>query len=108
MMKLLKIGQKPQREKYMLQRNASILWRELDGEAVLLSPSAGCSYNLNQVGTFIWKMLDGKHTSHDIATAICQVFEVEYEQVLQDMENILVELRNNDLLTESTTPYAVV
>jgi hypothetical protein len=92
----------------MLQRNLSILWRELDGEAVLLSPSAGSSYNLNQVGTFIWKMLDGKHTSENIAAAICQVYEVEYEQALQDVENILVEMRNNNLLNESLTPHAHV
>jgi hypothetical protein len=91
----------------MLQRNLSILWRELDGEAVLLSPSAGSSYNLNQVGTFIWKMLDGKHTSENIAAAICQVYEVEYEQALQDVENILVEMRNNNLLNESLTPHVI-
>ena len=92
----------------MLQRNTTILWRELDGEAVLLSPSAGSSYNLNQVGTFIWKMLDGKHSSQDIATAICQAYEIEYEQALQDVENILVELRDNDLLSESPAPRTVV
>ena len=91
----------------MLQRNPSILWRELDGEAVLLSPSAGSSYNLNQVGTFIWKMLDGKYTSENIAVAICQVYEVEYEQALQDVENILVEMRNNNLLHESPTPQVI-
>ncbi len=91
----------------MLQRNSSILWRELDGEAVLLSPSAGSSYNLNQVGTFIWKMLDGELTSQDIAIAICQVYEVEYEQALPDVENILLELRSNNLLKESPSPDPV-
>jgi hypothetical protein len=82
----------------MVQRNSSILWRELDGEAVLLSPSAGSSYNLNQVGTFIWKMLDGKHSSHDIATAVCQAYDVEYEQACQDVESLLADLHDNNLL----------
>jgi methyltransferase-like protein len=81
----------------MFQRNPSILWRELDGEAVLLSPSAGSSYNLNQVGTFIWKMLDGQHSPEDIATALCQCYEVEYEQARQDIERLLIELHNNNL-----------
>jgi hypothetical protein len=83
---------------YMLQRNTSILWRELDGEAVLLSPIEGCSYNLNQVGTFIWKLLDGEHTSIDIAQLICQTYDVEYEQAFQDVENILADLQQNNLL----------
>jgi len=84
----------------MLQRKQAILWRELDGEAVLLSPVAGCSYSLNQVGTFIWKLLDGQHTPGDIATALCEVYEVEYEQAAQDLEHILAALQSNNLLQE--------
>jgi len=92
----------------MFQRNSSILWRELDGEAVLLSPAAGSSYNLNQVGTLIWKLLDGKHCVKDLAEAICQEYEVEFEQALQDVENLLVELRNNNLLNELPAPPTTV
>lgn len=88
----------------MLQRNIAILWRELDGEAVLLNPEAGSSYSLNRVGTSIWKMLDGKHTSDDIATAICQLYEVEHEQALQDVERLLADLRSNNLLSGDTSP----
>ncbi|MGB8344841.1 MAG: PqqD family protein [Ktedonobacteraceae bacterium] len=84
----------------MLQRKQAVLWRELDGEAVLLSPTAGCSYSLNQVGTFIWKLLDGQHTPGDIATALCEDYEVEYEQAIQDVEHILADLQSNDLLQE--------
>lgn len=95
-------------KKSMLQRNAAILWRELDGEVVLLSPAAGISYNLNQVGTFVWNLLDGKYSSADIATAICQVYEVEYEQALHDVEAILADLRSNNLVNEVPTPHTVV
>ena len=91
----------------MLQRNTSILWRELDGEAVLLSPTAGSSYNLNHVGTFIWKLLDGKHTPADIATMICEVYEVEFEQALQDVQSILADMRANNLLNEVPTSQSV-
>lgn len=84
----------------MLQRNTKILWRELDGEAVLLNPKAGCSYNLNHVGTLIWKMLDGSHTAEQIAAAICEAYEVEYAQALSDVETIIAELSENALLSE--------
>lgn len=82
----------------MLKRNDTILWRELDGEAVLLDSRAGCSYNLNQVGTVIWKMLDGKHEIAEIAAAICATYEVESGQALQDVEQLLDELEKNHLL----------
>ncbi len=88
----------------MLQRNTKVLWRELDGEAVLLNPKAGCSYNLNHIGTVIWKLLDGDHTSAQIAAAICKSYEVEYEQALQDVEGIIAELTEHELLHECLSP----
>lgn len=92
----------------MLQRNEAILWRELDGEAVLLDSVAGCSYYLNRIGTLIWKMLDGNHTASDIATVICQSYEVEHEQALQDVEHMLIDMRNNNLLSDAASPTIAV
>ena len=88
----------------MLLRNSSVLWRELDGEAILLNPKEGCSYNLNNVGTLIWKMLDGEHSIDDIAQAICEYYEVEYDQALQDMSQLLNELRENNLVIDTIIP----
>ncbi len=88
----------------MLLRNKTVLWRELDGEVILLDPKQGCSYNLNQVGTLIWKMLDGQHTTADIVEAICEAFEVEPELALQDLKLLLDELRSNNLLSNGISP----
>ena len=88
----------------MLLRNSTVLWRELDGEAILLNPKEGCSYNLNNVGTFIWKMLDGEHSIDEIAKAICECYEVEQDQALQDMRQLLNELRENNLIIEAIIP----
>jgi Coenzyme PQQ synthesis protein D (PqqD) len=89
----------------MLVRNASVLWRELDGEAVLLDPQAGCSYNLNPVGTLVWTLLDGQHNTEDIVAAICEAYEVEPEQASQDVEQLLDSLLTNKLAnTHSPAP----
>ncbi len=88
----------------MLQRNTAVLWRELDGEAVLLDPALGCSYNLNRVGTLVWKLLDGEHSRDDIVSAICAAYEVEQAQALQDVAALLADLRQNNLLSEQATP----
>lgn len=87
----------------MLLRNKVVLWRELDGEAILLDPKQGCSYNLNQVGTLIWKMLDGQHTTPDIVEAICEAYEVEPELALHDVELLLDNLRSNNLLSNGVS-----
>ncbi|MDQ2714613.1 MAG: PqqD family protein [Chloroflexota bacterium] len=88
----------------MLQRNTAVLWRELDGEAVLLDPALGCSYNLNRIGTLVWKLLDGGHSRDDIVAAICAAYEVEQAQARQDVDALLADLRQNNLLSEQTTP----
>lgn len=88
----------------MLQRNLTILWRELDGEAVLLDPNAGCSYNLNAVGTLVWRMLDGTRTTSEIASMICESYEVEHEQALQDVELLLADMQANNLVSEVASP----
>ena len=89
----------------MLVRNASVLWRELDDEAILLDPQAGCSYNLNPVGTLIWKLLDGQHSAADIVAAICEAYEVEPEQASQDVQQLLDNLLTNKLVnTSSASP----
>jgi hypothetical protein len=87
----------------MLLRNSSVLWRELDGEAIILNPKEGCSYNLNKVGTSIWKMLDGNHSIDDIAKAICELYEVEFEQAFQDLKQLLNELHENNLVIDVAT-----
>ena len=89
------------RQRCMLLRNQAVLWRELDGEAILLDPKEGCSYNLNAVGTLVWKMLDGTHTTHEIVNAVCTFYEVEYEQANQDVEQLLDDMRKNNLVARS-------
>lgn len=92
----------------MLQRNKSVLWRELAGEAVLLDPGAGCSYNLNKTGTLIWKLLDGQHSIQDITDALSSTYDAAYEQVAKDVEQVLAELRKNNLLSDTSgTPSSI-
>ena len=86
----------------MLLRSTSVLWRELDGEAILLDPKEGCSYNLNPAGTLIWKLLDGQHSTSDIVKALCEAYEVEQEQASQDLEQLLDDLRKNKLIVASS------
>ncbi len=88
----------------MLLRNGVVLWRELDGEAILLDPQEGCSYNLNRVGTFIWKLLDGAHDIEGITAALCEAYEVNYPEALHDVEQLVNELLEHKLLSESITP----
>jgi len=43
-----------------------VVREESDDWAVLYDPETGNAFGLDPVGLFIWKLLDGEHTSADI------------------------------------------
>jgi len=53
----------------------SVLFRDLDGEAVLLETGSSRYYGLNEVGTRMWSLL---HLHGDIE-AVCRALLAEYE-----------------------------
>jgi len=53
----------------------SVLFRDLDGEAVLLETRSGRYYGLNEVGTRMWSLLQ----SHGESGAVCRALLAEYD-----------------------------
>lgn len=70
----------------------------LEGEAVLLNLDNGMYYSLNQVGTVIWELCDGRRTLADILEKVCERFEVDGEQARQDLLAISSQLIEQKLL----------
>ncbi len=50
----------------------AVLREEFDDWAVLFDPDSGNAFGLNPVGVFIWKRLDGHHTTGDILKELCE------------------------------------
>jgi hypothetical protein len=53
----------------------SVLFRDLDGEAVLLETVTGRYYGLNEVGTRMWSLLQ----VHGEIEAVCRTLVAEYD-----------------------------
>jgi Coenzyme PQQ synthesis protein D (PqqD) len=53
----------------------SVLFRDLDGEAVLLETGTGQYYGLNEVGTRMWSLLQ----LHGEIEAVCRALLTEYD-----------------------------
>jgi hypothetical protein len=52
----------------------TVLFRDLDGEAVLLATDSGKYFGLNEVGTRMWSLL----RLHGDVEAVCQTLLAEY------------------------------
>lgn len=73
----------------------------LSGETVILQFDSGEYYNLNEVGSFIWELLQQKpHTLPELLTEVCQNFAVEASDCEIDIQHLLYDLVNEQLVSE--------
>ena len=89
-------------EAYLTQ-SPRTAWRVYDGEAVILWPDDSTLNTLNEVGTLIWELADGKSPMSAIVARICEEFDIEPAQAERDAMAFVAKLRVRGLLTVSET-----
>jgi hypothetical protein len=80
------------------QRNPTIGTRPFDDATFLVDAAHAQLHELNEVGSLIWSLCDGQHSSQQIAQAVVEAFDVTLEEALRDTEAFLSQLREKDLL----------
>lgn len=72
--------------------------RIIDRQAVVVIPREGQVNILNQVGSRIWELADGKKSLDEIAVIISNEFEVEPEIAYLDTEEFVRGLLEKEML----------
>ncbi len=67
-----------------MKRLREVAWRLIEGEAVIVTPADSMMHSLNEVGTRIWELLDGKRSLADIAATLQSEFEVDEARAEED------------------------
>ncbi len=75
-----------------------VLFRDLDGESVLLHLGSGQYFGLAEVGTLIWHLLVEGRSLDEIKEEIVAEYEASAEEVKNDVLRIVEELSQNGLL----------
>lgn len=71
----------------------------LAGEAVILNHQKGVYYNLNEVGTFVWDMLQKSPADiQQLKNAILQEFDIDEPTCESDLQQLLNELIDENLV----------
>jgi hypothetical protein len=78
--------------------------RIVDGEAVVVEPGNGLVNIINEAGTRIWELADGKLTAGDIAGLIAGEFDVSRDRALADTIEFLRDLKEKGLVTVKVQP----
>ena len=82
-----------------------VIYRDIEGEAVVLNLDNGFYYSLNQLGTEIWELSDGTVSIQEIIQRVCEEYEVTYEQARDDVLELMEDLVREGLVTIDETPY---
>ena len=70
----------------------------IDGETVILHPDAGKYYGLNEVGTFVWELLQEPRSVDELCREVIDAYEVDRDRCRPDVEDLLVDLVEKDLV----------
>jgi hypothetical protein len=75
-----------------------VLFRDLGGEAVLLSLKTGKYYGLDGVGTRMWSLLAQHGQVEPAYRALLAEYDVAEERLRQDLLNLINDLASQQLL----------
>lgn len=77
-----------------LQQRQDCVTRQIGDEIIIVPVRSHVAdleaiYTLNEMGSTIWQWLDGQTHAKQIATRLCEVYDVTYDVALQDVREFL-------------------
>jgi methyltransferase-like protein len=79
------------------RRNENFVFRRIEDESILVPikdnvGDMGSIYNLNQMGAFIWELLDGQRKLGAVKEKILEEYEVSPGEAEEDLSEFLTDL----------------
>jgi hypothetical protein len=94
---------RPDLERSPLSLSREVVSRRIAGEHLLVPVRSGTAqmdylFTANEVGSLVFRLLDGRRDAEAIARLICEEFEVDEERARRDVLEFLGELYDAGLL----------
>ena len=77
------------------------VFRELDGEAVILQLDSGTYFGLDRVGTRVWQLIEAHGSLDLVVRHMLDEFDVDAERLAADVERLVSELLQKGLLVSA-------
>ena len=80
-------------------RSPSVVTRKTGNEYVLVPVTNNIAdmtsvYTLNETGTFIWELIDGKKSVEEIIEAVIDKYDVDREKATKDVFSLIDDMKN--------------
>lgn len=92
----------------IFSHSSDVVSREIDGSLIIVPLTSGVGdmeddlFSMNETGTEIWNMLDGKKTVREVVEALTRQYRAEPSEIEQDVAGIVSELLKRRMLVEAT------
>jgi hypothetical protein len=77
-----------------------VIWRRIGDDIVVIKDDGLSTHVLNKTAAFIWEMCDGKCGIDEIATHLCERFDVSFEEACTDVREITEKLTQAGIMNQ--------
>jgi hypothetical protein len=83
------------------QPHPDVLWRRVGDEAVVVNLKTNRIYSLNHTGARLWELISTGHDREAAEAALIEEFDVEEDELREEVARILEELAKEGLILEA-------
>ena len=83
----------------LVKATSGCISSRLGAETVILETERGTYFELDEVGSRIWELLQNPRAVDEIAAAVGAEFDVDEDRCREDVERLLAELHSRGLVT---------
>jgi hypothetical protein len=85
----------------IIVKKKDVPYRIIESQAVIVNQNKENKlmyHTINEIGTEIWELIDGKRTIKEIIEEIIKKYEIEPESAQKDIIDFIQELKEKDLV----------
>lgn len=88
-----------------IAKGINVSCRTIDGTAIIFDQNTKLLLKLDEVGSFIWDLVDGAKTIEQVSEICCQVFVGDKEEIFLSVKEFLHELHGKNVVVISAKPF---
>jgi hypothetical protein len=85
----------------MWKLSPDVVFRDLDGEAVILDLVSGTYFGLNEVGTRVWRLVDEGRDPAQIIDLVAAEYEADRDTIARDVARLIDDLKARRLIVSA-------
>jgi len=85
-------------DQMVIERSDSLIFREIDGEVVIIGDDGRHIHMLNETATLIWNCGDKKTSVEQIISKMCDEYDVDEDTASQDVLETIKSLSDKKLI----------